>query len=59
MIFESGAEGEHLSLPGNDCAAPKQDGCRWQAGGIHTGVCFWLCVIGQQIGEGLNLLQTF
>ena len=40
MNYDSGAEGEYIPLPGNDCAAPEQDGCCWQAGGIHTGVCF-------------------
>ena len=40
MKHDSGAEGEYISMPGNDCAASKQNGCRWQAGGVHSGVSF-------------------
>ena len=57
MNNDSGAEGEYIPLPGNDCAAPEQDGCCWQAGGIYTGVCFVKINHGSsvQIGQWLNL----
>ena len=37
----AGLEGEYLSLPSNDCTAPAQDGCSWQAGRLCPGVKLW------------------
>ena len=41
VTVAAGPEREYLSLPGNDCTAPAQDGCSWQAGRVYPGAKLW------------------